>query len=143
MWNNPLASQGQGGVDNGKSPKDTTDDLSSGTLDEAAERRKFQEAVAEWRNGGKPKRPDTNEASAGTSATDLSTRTASATLARNGASHFDGTPDEAGEHERFRRAVRNGGGRRAERARHPGGKACRWQVTCSENSKRRQGQRKI
>jgi hypothetical protein len=102
MWNNPLGDQGAA-TSEGKSSE--TRKLSEGVLDEAAERKKFQDAVAEWRHGGKPKQPHTSDASAGVSASESHTHASSASAGRRETSVFDGAPDEAAEHERFRRAV--------------------------------------
>lgn len=121
LWNNPLADQNVS--HEGKTQaRDERPDLSSGVLDEAAERRKFQEAVAEWRNGGKPKQPQTSDASAGISS---GSSAPSTTLAEKCTkSSFDGMPDEAAEHERFRRAVEDWReGKTDEGARSPGRKS--------------------
>ena len=110
MWNNPVA------------PTEGKQDLSSGELDEAAERRKFQDAVEEWRNGGKTKQRQTSDAAAGI---DSGSSAPSTTLAgKCTKSSFDGTPDEAREHERFRRAVEDWReGKSGEGSRSPGRKS--------------------
>jgi hypothetical protein len=103
MWNNPLGDQG-GAASEGKTS--AAPNLSVGMLDEAAERQKFQDAVAEWRNGGTSKQPHTSDVAAGGNSMKPHTRTSfAATMDGRETSAFDGTPDEAAEHERFRRAV--------------------------------------
>jgi hypothetical protein len=105
MWNNPFE------------PSQKPNSLSNGTLDVEAEQKKFQQAVMEWRNGGKSSPtthtpPATRNSSSSTGYEGkTSEHTIHAVVTKPRHTKFDGTLDEAGEHEKFRDAVtawRNG-----------------------------------
>lgn len=108
MWNNPLAPPSP------SISQPPVASLTEGTLDVAAEQKKFQQAVMEWRNGGNggknsptthdpPQTTDSSSSCSGYESKMNEVTTTKATTPR--ATKFDGEMNEAAEHEKFRNAV--------------------------------------
>lgn len=148
MWNNPLGSLGGSGGEAEGKMSEKGPSLSEGELDVAAEQAKFQQAVLEWRTGGSVVEQATTKSSSSTTSSTTSGAAAStsstgyeskvddaaaaaaaspsSSVRTTGRSKFDGTLNEADEHEKFRRAVkdwRDGNGGKSGAGTSPGGRS--------------------